>query len=50
MAHALMRFQTFINLTIHYSSAQFIKVYGEDTDMASEVVYVVILDPYHTSF
>lgn len=42
--------QIFISLTIHYSSAQFIKVYGQDTDMASGVVYVVILDPYHTNF
>lgn len=41
--------QIFISLTIHYSSAQFIKVYGQDTDMASGVVYIVILDPYHTN-
>lgn len=41
--------QIFISLTIHYSSAQFIKVYGQDTDMASGAVYIVILDPYHTN-
>lgn len=41
--------QIFISLNIHYSSAQFIKVYGQDTDMASGVVYIVILDPYHTN-